>query len=167
MKQIFDWMREQFGKIIGEVHSPADTVWNNAVKMCIEKVNEAEAKWEADCCEWKVEKIPTKKGAIELLRDPHNQYAHWNDTGEWVYCNCCGKPIKISEVEQMTFTVFCVGFVICLGLFIVTGLIGWFMSVSSDGDGIAIGGWIFSTFGFAICLTILLYQNGIIKQEVE
>ena len=45
MKEIFNLMREQMEKIIGEVHSPADTVWNNAVKMCIATVDEVEAKW--------------------------------------------------------------------------------------------------------------------------
>lgn len=63
----------------------------------------------------------------------------------------------------MIFVKFCVGAVICVILFIITGLIGWASSISSNGDDFAFGGWMFSTIGFAVCLTILLYQNGIIK----
>ena len=52
MKKIFDWMREQMEKVKTKVSSPADVVWNNAVKMCLREVDEAEAKWEAECCDW-------------------------------------------------------------------------------------------------------------------
>ena len=48
MKEIFDWLREQMEKVKSEVYSPADVIWNNAVKMCMREVNEAEAKWEAE-----------------------------------------------------------------------------------------------------------------------
>lgn len=96
MKQVFDWLREQMGKIIGEVHSPADVVWNNAVKMCISKIDEAEAKWEAEVCEWK-----PNKGWTGMIISPHEPHsALWTaDLKLYPYCNHCGKRIKISEVE--------------------------------------------------------------------
>lgn len=94
---VFDWLREQFGKIIGEVHSPADVVWNNAVKMCIEKVNEAEAKWEADCCEWK----PAHLHGRTVFCNCFTRYDVLNkvDVECFTFCPYCGKSIKISEVE--------------------------------------------------------------------
>ena len=95
MKKIFDWMREQFGKIIGEVHSPADVVWNNAVKMCIAKVDEAEAKWEAEACEWKYNDFEEQwETSCGVLLNPNS-----NDREATFYCCHCGKPIKIVEVE--------------------------------------------------------------------
>lgn len=93
MKQIFDWLREQTGKIIGEVHSPADVVWNNAVKMCITKIDEAEAKWESEVCEWKPLSGHSKR------RTCHGEFENKEDLEWWNVCPYCGKPIKISEVE--------------------------------------------------------------------
>lgn len=63
----------------------------------------------------------------------------------------------------MTFVHFCVGAVICAVIFIVTGFMGWMSSINEFKDDGAPISWAISTFGFAICLTILLYQNGIIK----
>lgn len=68
----------------------------------------------------------------------------------------------------MTITQFCVGFVICLAILIVTFLFCAFCAwITSDGCGLDIleaiwFGWIFSSVGCGICLTILLVQNGII-----
>ena len=61
----------------------------------------------------------------------------------------------------MGFIEFCVGFVIILLIMIVTGLTGWITSMN-DADSIGFS-WIVSSIGFGICLTVLLYQNGIIK----
>ena len=95
MKQIFDWLREQNGKLIGEVHSPADVVWNNAVKMCITKIDEAEAKWESDCCEWKWHNAYRyADSCCEFGTDTHRI-----NLLNFKYCPYCGKPIKIVEVE--------------------------------------------------------------------
>lgn len=92
MKDIFDWLREQFGKIIGEVHSPADVVWNNAVKMCIAEVDEAEAKWKEDCCEWKGDGV----GVFSIETSCGKLIERNND---YMVCPYCGKRIKIAEVE--------------------------------------------------------------------
>ena len=53
-------------------------------------IDEAEAKWEADCC-------------IRVVGKPFTsscgqKYDKWTYVGE-PYCAKCGKPIKISEVE--------------------------------------------------------------------
>lgn len=67
----------------------------------------------------------------------------------------------------MTFVHFCVGFVVCLGIMLVTLLcvliIDWpFWNGHMDSPTSIWLAWFFSSVGFAICLTILLYQNGII-----
>ena len=94
MKQIFDWLREQNGKLIGEVHSPADVVWNNAVNMCISKIDEAEAKWKSEVCEW------TFMEGVEDCRCGCNGYhVDYMVATKYNFCPYCGKRIKISEVE--------------------------------------------------------------------
>ena len=91
MRWVFDWLREQMEKVKCEVYSPADVVWNNSVKMCFREVNEAEAKWEKDCCEWECQ------DRISVLGHDKLMYTH--TVRSWTYCPYCGKPIKISEVE--------------------------------------------------------------------
>ena len=59
------------------------------------------------------------------------------------------------------FVRFCVGLVICVLIYLASGTVGM---LSSDKDeSMYIISWIVSTIGFGICLTILLYQNGVIK----
>lgn len=94
MKQIFDWLREQCKshKVI-PIMCNADVVNNLAITHCIEEINEAEAKWEAECCEW-------KKYEYDILFPYKTSCGHsevFFDT--FKYCPYCGKPIKISEVE--------------------------------------------------------------------
>ena len=62
----------------------------------------------------------------------------------------------------MGFVKFCVGLVICLLLYIASGIVGIICAVKND-EAAYIISWIVSTIGFGVCLTILLYQNGIIK----
>lgn len=75
MKQIFDWLREQINEKAFPTHENYSAVWHDDV---MNTINEAEAKWEAEVCEW------------EALGDYHKS---------WKFCPYCGKPIKISEVE--------------------------------------------------------------------
>ena len=64
----------------------------------------------------------------------------------------------------MSFTSICVGFVIIIAIMIITGLMGAFWGwMTEDSDDWGFGAWIVCALGFGICLTILLYQNGIIK----
>ena len=96
MKQIFDWLREQINAKI--VKSPTNNedwfrdecVRNNAYQNALDFINEAEAKWEKDCC-------------IRVVGKPFTsscgqKWDKWTDVGE-PYCSKCGKPIKIVEVE--------------------------------------------------------------------
>lgn len=86
MKQIFDWMRKKPLKAF-EVYDGSIGVYPCEVNRLID---EAEAKWEADCC-------------IRVVGKPFTsscgqKWDKWTDVGE-PYCSKCGKHIKISEVE--------------------------------------------------------------------
>lgn len=90
MKQIFNWLREQIAEKAGI--SSTDEV--STLCWVADRLNEAEAKWEADCCEWKrlaignsVWKTSCGKQRTIILN------------GDETYCPYCGKRIKISEVE--------------------------------------------------------------------
>ena len=63
----------------------------------------------------------------------------------------------------MTFTSMCVGAVIIIAILIITGLIGAFSEWLDYNDEFTFLAWIICAIGFGVCLTILLYQNGIIK----
>ena len=96
MKQIFDWLREQINsapivKLLG-----TEYIGIRRVKQII---NKAEAKWEADCCEWKVKRFATFDDVMDFVCEPHFGNYYQRSKGEWNYCQVCGKPIKISEVE--------------------------------------------------------------------
>ena len=96
MKQIFDWLREQIKSGKREQHSMIDVSWNNAIKMCLQVINEAEAKWEKDCCEWTPMKYLEFQLSDCLTSCGHAE--HYS-TGIDKYCRHCGKRIKIREVE--------------------------------------------------------------------
>lgn len=95
MKQIFDWLREHMQERIKlyqtlDVTETAVDVAIKETERFIEYINEAEAKWEAECC-------------IRVIGKPFTsscgqKYDKWTYVGE-PYCAKCGKPIKISEVE--------------------------------------------------------------------
>jgi len=66
----------------------------------------------------------------------------------------------------MTFTQFCVGLVITVLVFVVAFLIGLIfceMFHYDRDEQFYFGAWLVSSIGFGICLTMLLYQNGVIK----
>ena len=91
MKKILDWLREQIGDIyVNDIDVLQD--------IALEKVDEAEAKWEAECCEWK------------YCKGNETSYSHHKtscgktlhilmDLKDYHYCQYCGKRIKISEVQ--------------------------------------------------------------------
>lgn len=64
----------------------------------------------------------------------------------------------------MTISNICVGFVVFICLFVITGLLGWFnMFVADEEDLFAIFvAWIVSTAGLATCLTYILVMKGFI-----
>ena len=95
MKKIFEWMREQIYK-----HSYSKYDRGNwfasfiPTKIAVDLINEAEAKWEADCCEWRCGEV--------MLKSPHkiSKFTCTKDGDfKYTFCPDCGKPIKISEVE--------------------------------------------------------------------
>ena len=100
MKQIFDWLREQMQERIKayqtlDVTETAVDVAIKETERFIEYINEAEAKWEKDCCIWT---NPSKEH--RFIKNPHTGRIFSNEPSmQNVYCNTCGKPIKISEVE--------------------------------------------------------------------
>lgn len=93
MKQIFDWLREQMRK-----HLYTDYTWTDFIEMddAIRLVNEAEAKWEAECCEYKPRKA--YKVGYCYTTGCGKERTH-TLARESKYCEYCGKPINISEVE--------------------------------------------------------------------
>ena len=90
MKQIFDWLREQ----IGDRKENCSSITMIDVNRVHNIIDEAEAKWEADCCTWK------KSEVYGYIKNPHTGRIFSNEPSmQNVYCNTCGKRIKISEVE--------------------------------------------------------------------
>lgn len=85
MKEIFDWLREWLKK----AQSYTDWV---AVYNVQQKVNEAEAKWKEDCCEWKLILGNTFVVAVSHENEVFTQT-------DMKFCPYCGKRIKIAEVE--------------------------------------------------------------------
>lgn len=97
MKQIFDWMREQMRNMTYEADD-----WNGETYKAVdlddaeEIINEAEAKWEADCCEYEYHVAPSKDiYFLTSCKNRHNGMLIANRP----YCPYCGKRIKIVEVE--------------------------------------------------------------------
>lgn len=64
----------------------------------------------------------------------------------------------------MTISNICVGVVVFIVLFVITGLLGWLnMFVADEEDLFAIFvAWIVSTAGLATCLTYIFVQNNFI-----
>lgn len=92
MKQIFDWMRKKPLKAF-EVYDGSIGVYPCEINRLID---EAEAKWEAECCEYEYHVAPSKD-IYFLTRCNHRHNGRLS--GDRPYCGFCGKPIKISEVE--------------------------------------------------------------------
>ena len=92
MKQIFDWLREQIREAEYN-HALYGTDFAVNTEKAIDIIDEAEAKWEKDCCEWKkyesdiIFPYKTSCGHSEVFYDTFK------------FCPYCGKRIKISEVE--------------------------------------------------------------------
>lgn len=59
---------------------------------------------------------------------------------------------------------FWIGLIITFGIFIGSAFLGLVSSVNKEGsDDMYFVGWVTTTIGFGVCLTMLLYQNGIIN----
>lgn len=64
----------------------------------------------------------------------------------------------------MTISNLCVGFVVFIGLLVITGILGWlFMWVNDEESSCMIFfAWFIPTIGLAICLTYILVTKGFI-----
>lgn len=99
MKQIFDWMREQLEEDIEwyETHG-INKDFNRGIigeaNKGISLVDEAEAKWESDCCEWK-----HREHYVNCFCKCYGIMVEHDMAIGFKFCPYCGKPIKISEVE--------------------------------------------------------------------
>lgn len=60
----------------------------------------------------------------------------------------------------MTFSIFCVGLVIIVAILGITGVLSYVMS--DDTDETFLVGWFINGVCLSVCLTILLYQNGML-----
>lgn len=64
----------------------------------------------------------------------------------------------------MTFASICVGAVITVLILVLTFLYGLLVKwASGSKEELSLLPWVVSSIGFGVCLTILLYQNGIIS----
>lgn len=99
MKQIFDWLREQMRERIKAYRTldTTETAVDVAIKETerfVEYINEAEAKWEAEVCEWKECEWDEKQ--IKSIKHPQAMTLY---KPVFRHCPYCGKRIKILEVE--------------------------------------------------------------------
>lgn len=113
MKQIFDWLREQIGtkkgdaetrmwRLIDEdrgdrcVYSATDIeeFSANTLADVLSILDEAETKWEEDCCEWK-----HREHYVNCFCKCYGIMVEHDWAIGFKFCPYCGKPIKISEVE--------------------------------------------------------------------
>lgn len=95
MKQIFDWMREQLEELLREPsyrHNGDD--FNTGIVDAESILDEAEAKWEAECCKWK-----HREHYVNCFCKCYGIMVEHDWAIGFKFCPYCGKPIKISEVE--------------------------------------------------------------------
>ena len=89
MKQIFDWMRKKPLKAF-EVYDGSIGVYPCEINRLID---EAEAKWESECCEWE-----HREHYVNCLCKCNGIMVEHDIAIGFNFCPYCGKPIKISEV---------------------------------------------------------------------
>ena len=109
MKQIFNLIKTKVNKIADIQNCGEEDCypWKKeecrgcanrrvSVKAVLKIINEAEAKWEKDCCEW------LKPKGSRCCTGCHNEcgiYIEHEKVKQFNLCPICGKRIKISEVE--------------------------------------------------------------------
>ena len=72
------------------VYEVQQNAWKNALDM----VNEAEAKWEEDCCEWK--KYKDKRINYKNCKWRNEDIDEYS-VEQFEFCPYCGKKIKVVE----------------------------------------------------------------------
>jgi len=91
INEIFDWLREQIAKLHEIDLFTIRYVNRDKVHKLI---TEAEAKWEADCCEWKDHTNKHLNSQMTSCGKVDDDYKN-----SYKFCPYCGKRIKIAEVE--------------------------------------------------------------------
>lgn len=105
MKQIFDWLREQMqeepkrlrkmkNQCISLTDSEVCAIEEKAYGFYRQCVDEAEAKWEAEVCEWE-----HRNHYVNCLCKCNGIMIEYDLAIGFTHCPYCGKPIKIVEVE--------------------------------------------------------------------
>ena len=97
MKQIFDWLREQIDKF-SFFYASKDSARRKYIDCAdLENIiNEAEAKWESDCCEWRL--CDEEENVYDTsCRNPHILIEGTPKENNYEYCPYCGKKIKVVE----------------------------------------------------------------------
>jgi len=93
-KEIFDWMRERIKKASYN-HADYGTDFAVNTDTATDIVDEAEAKWKEDCCEWEYNEVEEQfDTSCGVLLNPNE-----SDREVTNFCCCCGKRIKIVEVK--------------------------------------------------------------------
>ena len=92
MKQIFDWLREEIEANSVDVGGTELITMHRARVL----VNQAKAKWEAECCEYKPRKAYKVGYCYTTMCGKERTHTLGRESK---YCEYCGKPIKIVEVE--------------------------------------------------------------------
>ena len=89
MKQIFDWMRDRIDE--------ESLFWAGSMQVnkitAMNIINEAEAQWEAKCCEWKLEDAEAN---LYVTSCEQRQLIFEGTPREngYRFCPYCGKKIK-------------------------------------------------------------------------
>jgi hypothetical protein len=98
MKEFIDKLISRLEGKRSEVNGLSDIVWNNAVKMCVDEVNQLAEEYNNDFCEWE----------IVVDKDIHREYkplcsenGFIEITGyfDYEYCPYCGKKIRVAPYQ--------------------------------------------------------------------
>ena len=84
MKEIFDWLREKIERDV--------RIGRNSAFAIAEHINEAETKWESDCCEWK--KYKDKRINYKNCKWRNEDIDEYS-VEQFEFCPYCGKKIKV------------------------------------------------------------------------
>ena len=97
MKQIFDWLREKIDKYSYDTENCGGRYIDIIEeKNAIDIINEAEAKWESECCEWRL--CDEEENVYDTsCRNPHILIEGTPKENNYEYCPYCGKRIKVVE----------------------------------------------------------------------
>ena len=110
MKQIFDWLREQMqeepkrlrkmkNQCISLTDSEVCAIEEKAYGFYRQRVDEAEAKWESECCEWKGFDNSLIEGKVMWTYETacKKYIPEKRTSNQFKFCPYCGKKIKVVD----------------------------------------------------------------------